>query len=1200
MGLYDPLIRPASTMSPGHVQTTSVTTDVIELKDQTIENVSHDFSETSVKQVPSSKALYEAYHILNDYITSIDPHHILYTDNTVITLPLLPEAFTKPDWDTYFNWVIDNGKIVYSSNNISNYIKIVPEVFTHPGYYFLVIEVDRLDSGELVVMDTITDDDAYVLASIEDTGIHYVEVKISNNAEEIELDNPISPYAATATDAHTIIFEARNVFNKQAISIKSIGVYRVTDRIRHYLTYYLQNNDNLEEFKKEIREVVNELSLNLVNTDLLANETKSILDTHLKDKYAHKDVLTLGNLGAASADHEHHYKDGKLKGVAPEEHTHLPSECGAAAKVHTHSNYLDIDDAYTKIVEVVKSLDSDSANVADHLSSIGDDKLVVRGNPHGTTAALVGAAEKDHNHDDRYIDINTVNAKISESVIEAKENLELQISNHIKEPNPHDITPSKIGAAPTIHEHDYTTRDDVNHLINEAVGGIEVGTTGGSSSTAPMVMAQYTQGKFPDGDIKPSSLITRPITPVIFSRIMHQYDNYDYFSGIARSNRAGYNKTKAYYAFSSLITSPFIVSGAVSATNPIYIEYDFHHRRQVIGYTLQADLSVSGRTSYPLTYELYCDNKLIHTQTAASYSSSSNVYSYYFRLPQLISLSRTITPDTTDPDPRFSLTSDDVKLNDYIELKTKTISQSGTDEEITYFRVSNINSLNTASGYTAIEQTALPEEYNYNLRTLSFRILTVKTVSGSTNYTPIKIIPLFKDAVDNEIAIKRGLTYMYKSRRTVTESAAKLDLTPYLESKITPLYLFLQTTTKTLEGKKENQQVNKLIADQFPYEFGYSKEGLPLFMDIFDNATTSDTFGTITVTPAATNSATAKNIYNSTDTPSYIANGKTLTFTHKLAEITPTKTVKSTLGTDGILIDGRFALTSANTKLGDYILNEITVTSESDGVTTTTIEYAMYEVIDINNLNNTDGYKQVEDFHKESSITLHSVQFLFDSAIKSNIPSTIKLTAKVKSIDTHELNIKVGSTPIGVNTSVVEYHTVDILDIQNYVPIANGDGDVWFTPIISETSSIVELVLTLTTTAANVGITKFIPYIATRSYSISTDTTTNDDFEFPLGRLDYTEVNGTPMYKHTGNVLGNNVTMPLIGRGTTSSDVTTYNIDNPYGSDLVECKLIDYKGNNTHSMETAVVSTNITSDKIVVKVAHAPTKYHCLNIRRLW
>lgn len=1219
MGLYDPLLEPASTIAPGSIQTKQVVTEQIEINENTVDNVSHEYTDKSITTVPSSKALFEAYHILNDYITSIDPHHVLYTDNTVITLPLLPEAFKLPDWDVYFNWTMDDGKMIYTSNNISgNYIKVIPEILTHPGYYFFVIDVDRLDSGHIAVMDTITDNKDYLLSTISDTGIYYVEAYV-NNDSSVTYDGQ---YAPTATDAHTIIFEARDVAYGQSIRINSIGVYRITDRVRHYLTYYLQNNDNLEAFKKEITTIVTELENDLAKYERVVDRVDKDFTLHLNDANAHSELLTLESLGAAARVHSHKYSDNQLIGVAPEIHTHEPSECGAAREEHDHDDlYYTKEETYGKIVEIVGELDTTSGAVLTHINDVANLGYVKKGNPHGTTYSEVGAAPKDHNHDGVYVQPKDIDQLVSDSITEINNSFAVSFDAHLKANNPHGITPEKIDAAPRLHEHEeYISDEEAKNIIFSTVQEIvgELNTEGGGSGTiAPMSILQYTYGKYPDGDVKPSSILTRPVTPVIFPYIYHNNNcYYDYHSGIARSNSPAYSSNcQVQRAFNQSTT------GAAFSTNPteakpVLVEYEFHSRRRIIGYTLTTGSNISVQNKnleLVSTYKIYVDGEYIHNNTASTKSSATGLTSFTFRYPQIVTVSSKVVDGVAESDPRFKLTSNDVILGDFVEHRVTTVVTDGaTTSNTYYYKVTDISKLNSTAGYTAVENTLVPTTTNWNCKTISIHVTGTTDSAGTNSGFAIKFIPLFDDVDENCVATRPGLTYTYRSRRITTESGAKLDLSDYLAAGSTPLYLFLRTTSKTLENNTQDQQVNKLVVSEFPYEYGYHREGIPLFMSQYASSNTTTKFGTLSASVASSNSIAAYNIYNANIGSSYMsaAGTSSIKFTHTIPDTAiPKITVKSTMDEDEngntVLIDGRFNLTTAQVRLGDYVLNEITTTNEDN---TTTTEYAMYEVIDLSNLTNSDGYGTVDSFDQLPEVNINNCQLYFGSDLFTNncVPSSIKIEATIKELSTVTLPIKMKVLDKKTNklvdevrsieTNVATYTDVVLLDFNGYLP-PSSNGPVWFTPNIAGAVGITKLVLTVSNeTTKRVGVTKFVPYLETKFYNIGTGSSEGDSNDFPLGKLTLT--NGK--YYHSGNVLGTDVTIPLINLGSTSNGVTTYSVYNYFGSNKIECTIIDYLGNNEYKTVVDVVDTSITNDRIVVRVASTPTGYHCLKIKRLW
>ena len=233
MGLYDELLEPSSTLTPGQVQTKTVITEKIEIQEDTLTGISQDYLDTGTTEVPSSKALYEAFFRLQDNIEKVDPLKKLLIDTTVITLPLLPTSFDYNDtsWD-YNHWYIDREKIVYNGIYEDNYIKINPTDFTYPGTYFLCIKISSIDSGYLQVLNGTND----ILATYIDKGSQYLQVDFVN------------------TDAQSLIIKAVDTRKDNKIKIDSIGIYRVTERLQDYLDYFVSHHNSAGVSKEEVNE----------------------------------------------------------------------------------------------------------------------------------------------------------------------------------------------------------------------------------------------------------------------------------------------------------------------------------------------------------------------------------------------------------------------------------------------------------------------------------------------------------------------------------------------------------------------------------------------------------------------------------------------------------------------------------------------------------------------------------------------------------------------------------------------------------------------------------------------------------------------------------------------------------------------------------------------------------------------------------
>ena len=453
--IYDQKI-PGSTMTPNNLLSKRTTIQEIELNDSIINKLSQDYLESGIKSVPSSKALFDAINNLDSHISNIDPNNNLFTDNTVITLPLMPTTFEEnSDWK-FYNWTINNGSLFYSGNELENYIKILPEFLTYGGYYFFTIEVTRLDSGSLILKNTKNE----TLLTIDDIGVHYFEIYVPD------------------ANAETFTLEAINVFSNEIIQLKSIGLYRVTDRIKNYLLYFLterESSDSIvtkEYFDQEIELLTKNINTIIENN---VNEvTQSLLDHIQNEDNPHN--TTPAKIGAALSDHTH---TPSSIGAADRVHNHEPEECGAAPTVHTHSQYVESKNLED---EVNKILSGSSENI-EALTKTVNDHITNKNNPHNTTKAHLKLDGLPDNVklSDSTSSTSSVTIATSKAIKTVQDNLNVHLEDRN---NPHGVTPSSIGAAdrvhshepeecgaaPTVHTHDeYLLKTDVSAEVNEIV-----------------------------------------------------------------------------------------------------------------------------------------------------------------------------------------------------------------------------------------------------------------------------------------------------------------------------------------------------------------------------------------------------------------------------------------------------------------------------------------------------------------------------------------------------------------------------------------------------------------------------------------------------------------------------------------------------------------------------------------------------------
>ena len=468
MGIYDDDLDPGSTLTPTTVTTPSVLTKSFTLDNREVVKVSLDPNENSSTSLTTAKALYEAWNQLKEHINEIDPNNNFFTDNTVVTLPLIDTQFGQEEsskWDIQ-NWERSDGKVVYVQDAaLNNYLKIPSTVFTKPGFYFLVVVVDRIDSGKLVLYNNADEK----LAEITEFGKYTYELYVSNS------------------DVATLRFEAANVFPNEKIVVSFAGFYFVTDRIREYIRNVILAMSGggsvemadleaaINKAKQELLQVVDEKD-QVITSALTAHEN-NVDNPH---------GTTPGKIGAALANHTHtpasigaankvHTHTPEEVGAAPADHTHTPVSIGAADRHHSH-NFSDLnistddlnfddryskldhnhDDAYAPLYHNHDTLyspithDHDSVysklthnhdgiySKTDHTHTLASLNAAAANHTH--TPASIGAADIDHLH---AIYSLTTHTHTLDSLGAASATV---VTEHVNNKNnPHEVTYTKLG-----------------------------------------------------------------------------------------------------------------------------------------------------------------------------------------------------------------------------------------------------------------------------------------------------------------------------------------------------------------------------------------------------------------------------------------------------------------------------------------------------------------------------------------------------------------------------------------------------------------------------------------------------------------------------------------------------------------------------------------------------------------------------------
>jgi hypothetical protein len=279
-----------------------------------VNKITHDPLATQMDEIPSAAALSDVLHIIQTQIDQIDPNHIGFKDHSVVSLSVINPILTPLNTNiTFRNWEWgENDYGLFTMKDMGENRITIPSIyFPQNGYYFVVVDIETINSGEL----TLFNNSGVELKQFFTSGRHVTEVFIENS--DTEYLNLQARYLNTIFDI---------------IKVNGIHVHRVYDRIRLYIDFLIQMigvggtwaTENwvlsaLESFKEELNQ-----------SSALADLTTQFTQ-HLSENNPHH--LTPDTINAAAKNHTH---TPDQCGAAAEAHIHTPQECGAAATNHTH------------------------------------------------------------------------------------------------------------------------------------------------------------------------------------------------------------------------------------------------------------------------------------------------------------------------------------------------------------------------------------------------------------------------------------------------------------------------------------------------------------------------------------------------------------------------------------------------------------------------------------------------------------------------------------------------------------------------------------------------------------------------------------------------------------------------------------------------------------------------------------------------
>lgn len=304
-----------STITNNKIISKETETDKLVMGPREVTSIASDINDTSHKSLVTANLLNEGMIKLETKVNNIDPNNIIYKDTSVVSQSLIIDSFTDDSnhWKQN-NYLFINGQAVLS-NLENNYLKISSNFFTYKGTYFLIIDVDRLDSGYIVIENHYRDQ----LDIVNINGKHFLEIQVEN------------------PDIQELYFICRNVYPGDSVIFNSISLHHSTDRIQDYLLFKIAEvssggmggfvtTTELNARMLAINNTINQLADELSKLDL------STLILHIENTTDNVHGVTPIQIGAANKIHTHERTD-----ITNFTHNHSASECNASELNHRHS-----------------------------------------------------------------------------------------------------------------------------------------------------------------------------------------------------------------------------------------------------------------------------------------------------------------------------------------------------------------------------------------------------------------------------------------------------------------------------------------------------------------------------------------------------------------------------------------------------------------------------------------------------------------------------------------------------------------------------------------------------------------------------------------------------------------------------------------------------------------------------------------------
>lgn len=392
-------LLPEATIAP-EVITKQVVSSKLTLSGSSATEISHDYTETDPHKLSTAYALSQLYAQVDQALDKVKVELDQFR-----LVPVLSQALTAPTFTDLTRWTLrgyesNNGTLSYLNTSDTPKteqaaFKLNPGTFIKPGEHYLDITFDHVPEGSLV---NIRDPHGKVVLTVSEPGRYKTT---------FDVDNASSFYLEAITD---------NIPQGESITTSYCGVHYIRTEFADYMDYLT------EMMLSGGYGFATAVQLEKLRSDLITYKTT--VDELLR---ALKDEITASVIAhTQDQDNPHHV---------------TYDQTGAAAKVHTHDYIHEkqiIDNILTPISQLQDKFQSILDDFEDHLTAI---------NPHGLTPEIIGAAPKNHTHEDQFAVLNAYADVIQEHVANMT--------------NPHETTYAQVGAAPTVHSHLY---QDISNL----------------------------------------------------------------------------------------------------------------------------------------------------------------------------------------------------------------------------------------------------------------------------------------------------------------------------------------------------------------------------------------------------------------------------------------------------------------------------------------------------------------------------------------------------------------------------------------------------------------------------------------------------------------------------------------------------------------------------------------------------------------